>query len=359
MTDACQPINSDAPPIKSALLSDCIYRIGRVMERIDDQAQLLRAILEECRQLLDCEAASVALYDVEAGDLEFTAVSGGAGDQLKVFRIPLDKGIIGKVAQKRKPIISNDCHKDPNWCDQVETESGFTTRNIAAVPMLHLGKLIGVLEILNRQDDGDFDRRDLQLLQVFADQAEIAIHTQRLIDAKKESERLAGFGIALADIGHSVKNILMRMKAPIGVIDMVHEQQAWNMFNQPWEIMKRAINEITDLVLDMLRYAKPRKPSVEPTDIYSLVNEVVETCCESAQSAGIELFISSPKDVMEWPVDRQVLHYALHNLIGNAIDAIAGADIESASITIDLQCNEKALSISIADGSGHPRGYSK
>ena len=349
MTDTSQFIAPDAPQIKSALLCDCVYRIGRVMERMDDQTQLLRTILKECRQLFDCEAASLALYDPEAGDLQFTAISGGAGNKMKVFRIPLNTGIVGRVAQDRKAMFSNDCHSDPQWLKTIDTQSGFQTQNLAAVPMIRSGELLGVLEVLNRPVDEGFNSSDLQLLQIFADQAAVAIEIQRLIEARAESERLAGFAIALADIGHSVKNILICMKIPIQLIDTVHKRRDWTRFEEPWSIMRRATGEISDLVLDMLRYAKPNQPEFVTTNIRQLIDRIVETCHPAACDAGIQLIVQSEADSLQWQVDPQILHYALHNLVGNAIEAIAGSGAANGRVGIDLRSGPDALIIRIGD----------
>jgi signal transduction histidine kinase len=355
VTDISQLISPDAAQIKSALLCDCVYRIGRVMERMDDQTKLLGAILMECRQLFDCEAASLALYDPEAGDLQFTAISGGAGNKMKVFRIPLNTGIVGRVAQERKGMFSNDCHSDPQWLKSIDSQSGFQTHNLAAVPMIRSGELLGVLEVINRTGDEGFTPSDLQLLQIFADQAALAIEIQRLIEARAESERLAGFAIALADIGHSVKNILVGMKIPIQLIDAVHQRRDWVSFEEPWSIMRRATGEISNLVLDMLRYAKPNQPEFINTDIRQLVGRIVETYHPAARSAGIELIVQSEVDSLKWQVDPQILQYALHNLVGNAMEAITGSGVAKGRVRIDLFGGTDALVIRIGDnGPGIP-----
>lgn len=355
MTDISQFISPDAAPIKSALLCDCVYRIGRVMERMDDQTQLLGAILKECRQLFDCEAASLALYDPEAGDLQFTAISGGAGNKMRVFRIPLNTGIVGRVAQERKGMFSNDCHSDPQWLKTIDSQSGFQTLNLAAVPMIRSGELLGVLEVLNRPVEEGFTPSDLQLLQIFADQAALAIEIQRLIEARAESERLAGFAIALADIGHSVKNILVGMKIPIQLIDAIHQRRDWASFGEPWNIMRRATGEISDLVLEMLRYAKPNQPDFVSTDIPQLVGRVLETYHPTARAAGIDLSVHADVESLKWQVDPQILHYALHNLVGNAMEAIAGSGVAKGCVGISILGGKDSLVIRISDnGPGIP-----
>jgi len=217
------------------------------------------------------------------------------------------------------------------------------------VPMIRSGELLGVLEVLNRTVGDGFTPSDLQLLQIFADQAALAIEIQRLIEARAESERLAGFAIALADIGHSVKNILIGMKIPIQLIDAVQKRRDWNGFEEPWNIMRRATGEISDLVLEMLRYAKPNQPEFVNTDIRQLIGRIVETYHPAARDAGIELIVQSEFDSLQWQVDPQILHYALHNLVGNAMEAIAGSNVADGRVLIDLRRGTDALTIRIDD----------
>lgn len=59
------PVKKDDPAHD---LRECLYRVGRVSERVSDLEQLLFAIIQECAMLLDCDAASVAIYNAESDD---------------------------------------------------------------------------------------------------------------------------------------------------------------------------------------------------------------------------------------------------------------------------------------------------
>ena len=337
-------------------LVDCIYRIGRVMEQVDNFDKLLRTILDECRRLMQCEAASIALLDETQGDLNFSLAAGGAEQDLGRWRIPLGVGIVGHVAQTGESLICNDPLHDPRWFGAMAQNLDYTTRNLAAVPLICSGKSIGVLEIINRVDHTDFKDSDLQLLQIFADQVQVALRLQRLIQEKEQSDRLAGFALALADIGHTVKNILLRLKAPIGLIDMSYRDREWEKMVIAWPIMKRAIGEVNQLVLNMLTYAKPAGLSSSPTNVAELIGDVLGICRDDAAEKGVELRFCAPAGDWIWPLDLTVMSPVLHNLVGNAIEAIAGVGQENGEVTIELQKIQGELIIKVADnGPGIPR----
>ena len=101
-------------------------------------------------------------------------------------------------------------------------------RSIAAVPLLHEGNPIGAIAVA-RANAGPFPKRQIVLLQAFADQAVIAIANVRLFDevqartrelAKSlddlrttqdrlvQTQKLASLGQLTAGIAHEIKNPL-------------------------------------------------------------------------------------------------------------------------------------------------------
>jgi len=348
------PAQSRAGSVET--LNDGLYRIGRLMEQVEEMDRLLRAIIEECRLVLRCDAASVALYDPQRRDLSFAIASGGDEQGIQQWRIPLGQGIVGVVAETRQPTLCNDPQTDPRWFGHVARIAGFVTKNLAAAPMARRGELIGVLEVLNRPAPEGFAEKDLTVLQILADQAAVALETHRLIKAKQESERLATFAVALADIGHSTKNILVRLELPISLIDKALETQNWEMLRKVWPPMKRAAAEIDHLVKDMLNYSKPRQPRIEMTDVSRLAAQAIEICRADADSKNIELILEESGEDLFWPLDPNALRPALNNLVGNAIEAIA--EHGGSTITVSITTNNQPEELRVAvrdDGPGIPR----
>lgn len=335
-------------------LCECLYRLGRVMERVDELDRLLRVTIEECKVMLRCQAASVALYDAERNDLVFTVASGGSEEGIKQWRIKMGQGIVGLVAETREPLFSNDPHHDPRWFGAIDNSSGFVTDNLAAVPMLRGGSLVGVVEALNRPD-GDFTEDDLMLLQIFADQTALALEINRLIKAKQESERLATFAVALADIGHSAKNMLMRLEFPIKLIDRSIKSGDIERMTGSWEVMKSATHEIGQLVRDMLEYSKPREPEFSEVDVAEQVCGIIDDCRLDATARSIQLKTSGTDDALIWVLDPKVLRPGVHNLVGNAIDALG--ELGGSTITVSLSTTSEPDELTVTvtdDGPGIP-----
>ncbi len=156
-----------------------------------DLHSLLTEIMDTARQLLNSEASSLLLYDDVSDELIFDIARGDRGKLLAEKRIPLGQGIAGMCAQTRETIVVNDAENDSRVMKSFDKEIDFTTRNLLAVPMLARGEMIGVLEVLNTEDNRDYEKRDIRLLNYLSNMAALAIRNRRLYeDVRDRAEEL-------------------------------------------------------------------------------------------------------------------------------------------------------------------------
>ena len=143
-----------------------------------DLDEVLTLIMERINAALKVEAGSLLLID-ETGELVFQIALGKKAEGVKPFRLPMGQGIVGHVAQSGEPLMISDAQKDPRHYKEVDITTDFLTRSILCVPMVVKGKVIGVIEIMNKLE-GDFTESDLTLLNSIATYAAIAIENARL-----------------------------------------------------------------------------------------------------------------------------------------------------------------------------------
>ena len=144
---------------------------------------LLSTIVETAAHTVGAEAGSILLYD-EDGKLRFHTASGQAAPQVKPMTLERGQGIAGWSASAGKPAIVNDVESDPRFEGRFDEETGFETRSILCVPLTFEDRVIGVIELLNKKGDGEFNDEDQALLFSLADQAAISIEHVRLLDAR-------------------------------------------------------------------------------------------------------------------------------------------------------------------------------
>jgi GAF domain-containing protein len=95
---------------------------------------------------------------------------------------PIDKGIAGWVLQHQQSEVVNDISGDPRFYGEIDSKSGFRTRNIIAVPLTAGNEKIGVLEVINKIDTPGFTQEEHHLLRSIADEISFAIRNAKLFD---------------------------------------------------------------------------------------------------------------------------------------------------------------------------------
>jgi sigma-B regulation protein RsbU (phosphoserine phosphatase) len=150
---------------------------------------LLDEIILSSKKLLDTEAASLLLFNKSENSLFFHTVSGGTGKALKSKPVKIGDGIAGWVALRREPLIINDCYNDPRFNKEFDRSSGFQTRNIVCVPMINKEDLVGVIEVINKNNRDEFTKEDLELFGALAVHCAVAIENARLAEIEIKAEQ--------------------------------------------------------------------------------------------------------------------------------------------------------------------------
>lgn len=141
---------------------------------------LLNRILTSAAEILNCQAGSLFMVDPQTDELIFEVVIGPVAGDLLGKRLPPGKGVAGRAFDSRQPVIANDARRRKEWFYETDQQTGFTTQDLLAVPMLIKDHTLGVIEVINKQDRQPFTVEDQEILMTFASQAAIAIENARL-----------------------------------------------------------------------------------------------------------------------------------------------------------------------------------
>src|SRR5688500_17516284 len=169
-----------------------------------DLDALLQLITATATELLDCEAASILLYDERQSRLYFAAATGSDPRELAEIPVPIDRSLAGTIFRTNQSIILNDVANDTRHFTGVSKQVGFRVKSLVGVPMLIKDRVIGVLEGINKRDR-DFAEQDEAILSVTASHAATAINNARLF---RDAERRARNLEAVRDINNAVLNNL-------------------------------------------------------------------------------------------------------------------------------------------------------
>jgi len=187
---ACEPY-IEAVSNRLRKLTEANHSLAAI-ESLDD---LFPRLLDLAKEVTDSEASSLMLYNSESHLLEFAAIKDDVmGDRaddvlMSSVKLKMGEGIAGWVAENRKAVMVEDAQRDPRFSKRADKQSGFVTRTMLAVPLIHQEELLGVLNVLNSRVKPFFETEDLALLESFADLAAVAITRSRLVEERIEQER--------------------------------------------------------------------------------------------------------------------------------------------------------------------------
>ncbi|MFZ5915446.1 MAG: GAF domain-containing protein [Chloroflexota bacterium] len=158
-----------------------------------DLAGVLNLIMSKVVELLDVEAGSLLMLDEDGKNLVFRVALGPVREKIEELHLPVGIGIAGSAVKEGRPLVVNNALSDPRWYSAFDRDTRFVTRSVLAVPLQVKGKIIGVIEALNKQDGRPFNQDELLLLTSFASQAAIAIENARLFTQTDQelAERVA------------------------------------------------------------------------------------------------------------------------------------------------------------------------
>ncbi len=167
--------------------------LHKVSQKISERKPLLRLlneILEESKVVMEADASSLMLYDPAEKHLYFQVATGSKGKAVKRRIVRLGEGIAGWVAKHKQPLLIDDCYKDKRFDASHDEKLKYITRNMICVPLMRKNKLLGIMEAINKTNDGAFTQQDLHIFETLASQCAIAIENARLIEAQIETEAL-------------------------------------------------------------------------------------------------------------------------------------------------------------------------
>jgi Nif-specific regulatory protein len=147
--------------------------------------------MESATRLSDAEASSLLLMDKEKQELYFEVALGSKGKEVQKYTVKLGEGIAGWVALNNKSLIVNDLANDKRHLSAIGEQINYTSKTMIAVPMRVKDECIGVLQVINKIGEAGFIQDDLEWLEIFANQAALAIVNAKSIEeAQSEIETL-------------------------------------------------------------------------------------------------------------------------------------------------------------------------
>lgn len=163
-----------------------ILKVSLKLSTVEETEPLLEMIAREAVRILDCDRASIFVWDREHHEVVACPALGVEGNSL---RLPDRTGIVGEVIHSGKLLRVDDTYHDARFSRKVDQASGYKTQNLLCAP-LYDGEhnLLGAFEVINK-NSGNFTADDELTLEDLSIQVAIALKNTRERESLLRSHR--------------------------------------------------------------------------------------------------------------------------------------------------------------------------
>lgn len=133
--------------------------------------------------------------------------------------------------------------------------------------------------------------------------------------------QLASTGLLIGSISHGIKGLLNGLNGGMYLVNKGLAAADQARVAKGWELVRRNIERIRSMVLDILYYAKDREPEWKPLAAEAVLNDVGDAVQDKARELNIALTRVVEPGTGTFEADERAIRAMLVNLAENALDA--------------------------------------
>lgn len=304
---------------------------GVVGRNLETQA-LLAEVVQQIRQVLGYPVVEV--YLVEGDELvQRSALEVQGQDSL---RLPMDRGVIGRVARSDRPAFVPDVREDPDF---VEGHPGSQAE--IAVPLRKGGVVIGVLNV-ETPFAAELSEADLRLLTLIADQLSVAIENAALYERLRQhrdeleravQQRTSQLATALQqaqaadriktqfvnDVSHELRTPLSNIRLYMDLLEHGKPERRESYLETLNRETERLIQLIEDLLTISRLDAGTTQGNAQLLDLNPLAEMLLEDRRALMEERGLKVSFQPAERLPQVRCDSNMLTQAVANLLTNAM----------------------------------------
>ncbi|MGD8805341.1 MAG: GAF domain-containing sensor histidine kinase [Chloroflexota bacterium] len=274
---------------------------------VSSNEDLLEMITGAAAEMTGSAGAMLLLMDPNTG--EFRPAPGKEDEKAKTT-IPTEGSVAGWVLRRGEPLVLDQGAPELDQFVETQSAGDLATRNMAAVPLETRGRVLGVLEVSNKQDADGYDEQDVQMLKALASLAAMASDNSHLLQQTD----------LIAEFMHEVKTPLMALTAASELLarDLNGKKQV-----ELIEMIQRETMRLSNMAQDFLDLSRLEAGRAqitrEPVDLAGLIHDVVRLQEPQAAARDIAITVEVEGDLPVVSGDYDRLRQVFLNLTSNAI----------------------------------------
>jgi len=167
---------------------DLLYRISQSLNSSLELDVVMESLMDGVISATNAERGFLMLLD-ENGKLGFRTARGMEQQTIEKSEFSISRGIVERVTHEGIPLLTSNAQVDERL-DKRASVKLYGLRSVLCVPIQQKEKVLGVLYVDNRFQNGIFTQDDLELMQSIASSAGIAIDNARLYQIAVEKGRM-------------------------------------------------------------------------------------------------------------------------------------------------------------------------
>ena len=327
-------------------LFESLITVGQAINSAVDLDEALTAITREAASLMNAKACALQLLDESAAHLKLVASHGAGEAYLNKPDVEISESFLGSVVRLKKPL----------QIENVQTSNAYQQQNIAreenllamlSIPLVFGGNAIGTLNVY-KEETYVFSNDEIHIATALAELSALAIEKARLLERIVESEellrqneKLSALGLLAGEVAHEIRN-------PLTVLKMLYHSLGLEFPEddpraEDVRIMGEKMDHLNTIVEQILTFARHAEPSLKPTDINKLVDDLRILVRRKLAQQNVELEIQPEANLPPVKADGPQLSQVFLNLTLNALEAMPnGGTLTIESRTIQLNKGDAA-----------------
>lgn len=307
--------------------------------------ELLHEMLGRIQDLLAADAAAILLVTEDGQSLAGRAAIGLKEEAC--VRVPMGRGIAGRIALSRAPLIVDDL----STREVVSSIVSENASSLVGAPLMIEDRVIGVIHV-DTLEPHSFTQEDVTLLQLAADRVALAIERSRLYEAEQRARVEAEAANRMKDeflatISHELRSPLNSI---LGWVTLLREgnlsQPAATRAFETVERSARAQNRIISDLLDVSRIISGQlNLNVRAVEPGPTIEAGVEAVRPAADAKGIRIDLALDPEAMPIAADADRLHQIVWNLVSNAIKFTP----QGGTVRVRLERVDSHIEIAVSD----------
>lgn len=321
-----------------------ILKVSSSVRSADSLGATLQVIVDNARNCLQGDFASLHLRSHETNVLDTGAVSVEEGLEVEVGPVPVGHGVAGVVSYTGRPVILSD--REEVASRAVGSEAIRTMSTVLAVPLMSESQQFGTLTIGKLDDTAPFSLADLQLLIIFADYAGHVIESSQLDDERAQledrleqtndalqraqrhmskSEKLPTIERMVSRLGHDLANPLT------SILGYSQLMQKMSLESKPAEYAAHIFGQTRrcqEIVEGFLSYVRGNGSGRFICNLNEIIEQSLELERDRFDSLGIQVRPGFDPEVAGITGNSFLLQEAVLHLIHNSEEAMQDSDRE-------------------------------